>query len=239
MIGAMRRGHGWIEDLPDERDLRSDGLYGTSQLSSSARVGSAAVRDQSSTNACVGFSIAYAFEAKRLLGTSPISARLVYANAVHCGGGPVVDLGARLRDGLKATAALGIVAESAWPLDAPELALQQPPWRVYREAARLVPFFRYARLRTANDAKVHLASGNPVLVGTKISNAFMEGALGIATPPSDPIAGHAMCILDYSSDVFSGPNSWGADWGSSAGWFSLSSDYLDWEETKDLWAVIF
>lgn len=86
-----------------------------------------------------------------------------------------------------------------------------------------------------------ISSGYAVAFGTVIGRGFRDNAFDASTPldpppASEAVGGHAMVAIGYDGDAFEIVNSWGTGWGAE-GYALLSSEYLAWEETRDLWVV--
>lgn len=233
---------GWKPDERDPRDWKFQNLQVVPPRMAEIPQPEPLRYDQRPTAACVACAIAYGLHAK---GWGEVSRAFIYWNGRAREHGERFDRGVTIRSALKALAALGVCDETTMPFE-PERMLAPPPRAAFVEAeacAFRVSFFRIqgTPAEKVRQAKLALAGGSPVLIGTWIDPWF-EGdrSMGkvFGPPHRDGVTGgHSMCVLGYGGDVFWGPQSWGPK-AHGDGRFRISSAYLGWEGTRDVWAMI-
>lgn len=244
----MTRGYGYRPDSRDTRDLP----FGIIEASdpphkASLRRWSPAVLDQRSLNSCVAHAVAYAIgtcHAHAGVEHPELLSRLfVYWNSRSYHGDANNDDGTYLRTALKSVNKIGFCPEAVWPYD--ERAVrEQPPHEAYREAIDQRIVAGYFRIDSTGEQRVRdvkraIAAGFPVVFGTGVSEQFTNALPGDSYGPPEQsavVGGHAMCVLEYEGGVMRGPQSWGESYGDD-GWFCIVDSYLEWEWTRDIWAI--
>lgn len=152
-----------------------------------------------------------------------------------------LDEGTYVRTCLDVLARFGICREDLWPYDTSKV-FTAPSWKAMREAVghRIHSYYRiretgFDRLEAI---KLALQAKHPVVFGTKVSSTFLSNS-GPDTEdtPTQFVGGHAMVIVGFTSDGrFKVKNSWGEGW-RNKGFAYLTSDYIMWDQTTDLWVV--
>jgi hypothetical protein len=244
---------GYIQDLPDPRDIPSKGAFG-SGWAPVMSVRLANMFDRllvQSAESCVGFSCAEALYASwRAAGlqTPELASPLfIWSNARRIHGDQRNNTGTYLRTAFQQMRKVGVCPESVWTSehgdDLRKFGLT--PSQVAYQAAydqRLHDLAYYRIVETGEERvlawKRAIHGMSPVVFGIPITPAFLEvSGTGVIPSPSvaaPKIGGHAMCALGYDERGVFGPNTWGIDWG-NGGWFHLSWKYvMDW--SIDQWA---
>lgn len=246
LFRAPRRS-GYLPDTPDNRD-RPIGALGlaTSPPPSSSMAGLVErILDQGNTESCVAHAIAQGLQvAHRQLGANVElpSRRFLYWQARGYHGGELIDAGTYLRTCMRGVVRFGPCSETGCPWD-PRLINRSPGWPAYRAAFDGAGLRGYYRVSEGDDRldeiRRAIATGIPVAFGTRVSDAFKRfGGTGTVTRPSSSsaVGGHAMLVVGYEPGRFRVVNSWGQYWG-DRGCAWLDDAYLDWSETRDLWAL--
>jgi C1A family cysteine protease len=148
------------------------------------------------------------------------------------------DVGAYVRDAVKAVQKFGICSESVWPYHIQDFAIT-PSIQSY-EDARHRNIQNYYRISVLEDALDALNKEMPVVFSMRVYESFDElydyGTT--AKMPSEgesPIGAHAMCFVGYdlNKKVLLARNSFGRDWGME-GYCYLPFDYVR-QEVMDMW----
>lgn len=252
------RKFGWLPDHPDSRDKPLGAIMSASSPPESATlrpyVGD--ILNQGNLSSCVAHAIAYAIRIAHsragIKNPTLLSREFIYWNARKYDGSEQLDNGTMIRSGVKALNKFGFCPESAWEYDEFKVN-DQPSWEAYREATDQrfelygnsaqtpIGYYRIGSegASKVDDVKRAISAGYPVVFGTALAQEFVDnGAKRIWTPP-DPsyiIGRHALCGAEYDSNGLRGPNSWTNGWGDD-GYYCLSWEYIEWEETLDLWAI--
>lgn len=247
-----QRRFGW---LPDDKDVRDISFAGGRYLGTTTAPPHAAslsehvseVLDQGQIQSCVANSVAQAVRVCHSDAGIPhpeLTSRLfLYWNARHYADVADVDQGSRIRDAIRSLSKLGYCREAYWPYAEAKWA-ERPSWRAYQAASDQRIHVAYYRIDSSGDAKVNdvklaISSGHPVVFGSPVTQAFVEGDTSELDSPSfDHVVGnHAMLLTEYNGDWFGGPNSWGQGWANENGWFAMSANHLKWEAVIDIWAI--
>lgn len=244
---------GWKPDRKDARD-RPYGAPGSDagvpRRATLRRHLGSLILDQGETSSCVAHAIAYAVRTCHAAGgvAAPelLSRLFAYWTARARTGDQDLDEGTYIREAFKALAKLGFCPENDWPFDTEQVNVQ-PSREAFRQANdQKMPGFAYYRIGETGAARVTavkhaIASGHPVVFGAIVTTAFTEDERGhVWGPPAfdaEIAGGHAMCLLEYTGDVFSGPQSWGRR-AHGDGWFELTAGYLGSSHCSDFWAVV-
>jgi C1A family cysteine protease len=139
--------------------------------------------------------------------------------------------------------AWGVCTEQEWPYVIAK-ATQEPPQAAFN-AAQKFDAIQYARLASAEEAKVSISKGLPVIFGVNISMPYYEAARANGRMPQldavtagEPV-GHIMLAVGYDDDaqLWLVKNSWGEGHG-DRGYLHIPYSVLEkhvWPE--DLWVI--
>jgi C1A family cysteine protease len=231
--------YGWVPDLTDARDhLFAAPIATMAALPASVDLRSKcpAVYDQGDLGSCTANAIAGAVEFDLLKEGKPdmMPSRLfVYYEERVIEHTVDSDAGARIRDGIKVVASLGVPPENDWPYNIAEFT-QKPPQKAFTDATRH-KVASYSRvIQDLTQMKSCLAMGVPFVFGFSVYESFesQEVAKTGVVPMPDLqketlLGGHAVLAVGYddSQQRFMVRNSWGPQWG-MAGYFTMPYAYL-------------
>ena len=202
-----------------------------------------AVEDQLHLGSCVGQAIVGAFElmVNKLFPERfvDLSRLFVYYNARLIDNWQDEDVGAYVRDGIKAVNQWGVCNETLWPYIVDKFA-EAPPVESYMEA-KTRTLKKYYRIKSLDDCILALNLDYPVVISMHVFNSFYDLELpGRAVLPmpmtwEELIGGHAVTLVGYNLDKkqFIVRNSFGLDWGEQ-GYFYMPFDYFN-TYTMDNW----
>lgn len=201
------------------------------------------IEDQLHLGSCVGQAVVGAYEL--LLNKldknkfTDLSRLFVYYNARLLDDSVDEDVGAYVRDGIKAVNKYGVCSEMSWPYLIERFA-NAPSVQSYEEAKqRLIK--KYYRIEDIKDIVDALNSNNPVVTGMNVYDSFydLDGGgkkiLPMPTHHEDIIGGHAVTFVGYNlpKKLFLARNSFGTDWGDN-GYFWVPFDYAE-RDFMDSW----
>lgn len=203
------------------------------------------VEDQLHLGSCVGQAIVGAFELmiNQLYPGKfiDLSRLFVYYNARLYEGGYYLneDVGAYVRDGIKAVNKWGVCAERLWPYVVEEFA--SPPSIQSYEDAKSRIIRNYYRVYSVEDMIDAMNKGYPVVISMNVYDSFYNlsyPGLDVLDMPSsyeDLIGGHAVALVGYDLDkkMLLARNSFGLDWG-DRGYFWIPFDYAV-KDLMDCW----
>jgi C1A family cysteine protease len=248
--GAFKH-HGWIPDLPDQRDL----LYAAPAAALRKLLPRADLRsqcppvfNQGTLGSCTANAIAAAIEfdqMKQKLADVFVPARLfIYYNERAIEGTVDFDSGAQLRDGIKSAAKQGVCRESTWPYDVARFKTR-PARKCYQEALKHRVVLYQRLVPTLNQLRGCLTSGYPFLFGFTVYESFdsdkvsRTGQAPIPGPKERVLGGHAVLAVGYDNSKrrFLVRNSWGTSWGMK-GYFTLPYGYVtNTDLAADFWTI--
>jgi len=224
------------------------------------------VRDQENLNSCTAFAgialIEY-FARKRFGEYTQLSSLFLYKaarNLMQSFG----DVGASVRETMKAMAVFGIPPEKYWSYEAEHFD-EEPPSFCYSYAQNYqsLKYFRIDRSDITNQVllfqiKAVLASGFPCVFGFTVYSSIYKaentnnGYIPYPSPRDDVIGGHAVAAVGYddyreikhsngtdraTTGAFLIRNSWGTEWGMKGyGW--LPYKYVLDGLTADWWSLL-
>lgn len=252
MIAQMpQRVHGWIPDLPDQRDhlyAAPPGVLQQLPPSADLRPNCPPVYDQGELGSCTANAIAAALQFDQLKEQLPQSfmpSRLfIYYNERAIEHTVDADSGAQIRDGIKSVSKQGDCPEEMWPYDITKFR-DQPAQQCYLAAVQHKAV-QYQRLvQDLTQMKGCLASGYPFVFGFTVYDSFMSQQVaqtGHAALPSSQeqvVGGHAVMAIGYddANGWFVVRNSWGSQWGME-GYFTLPYSYVTQRSlASDFWTI--
>lgn len=192
------------------------------------------VEDQLHLGSCVGQAVVGAFELmiNKLYPDkfTDLSRLFVYYNARALDDMVDEDVGAYVRDGIKAVSRWGVCSELIWPYLIKKFSLA-PSIESYMDAkSRLIK--KYYRVNTLEDIIDALNADYPVVIGMTVYDNFYElekpGNYVLPMPKSDDnvIGGHAVTLVGYDRNTkkLLARNSFGPDWGDN-GYFWIPFEY--------------
>jgi C1A family cysteine protease len=174
------------------------------------------------------------------------------------------DVGASVRETMKAMTLFGVPPENTWPYNPEQLDEEPPPFCYsYAQSYQTLKYFRLDYAGISREAlllqiKAMLAAGFPAMFGFTIySSAYREEHITLGHIPfpnsrqDEVIGGHAVVAVGYndykiingadstmfSQGAFLIRNSWGTEWGEKGyGW--LPYDYVLQGLTRDWWSLL-
>lgn len=176
-------------------------------------------RDQGARPTCMAFAASDAHAGTREP-WGPLSCEYLYFHATQREGAPP-EVGIGLSAVCEALEQDGQPVEAAWPY-LPALPADVSAWRPPADVGHV--YYRSSQIigSAFSDAWALVASGNPALIVTTISDAFyMPDAAGVvdSNEPVDPARRHAVVATatgeDRNSRYLFVRNSWGESWGMS------------------------
>jgi C1A family cysteine protease len=255
----MTRAFGWRKPAPEVYGrLRLAGPRASSILADVVPADSAdcsnlvQIIDQLNLGSCVANAIAQIVRAAMLFTGAPVTTEFLsrlwaYTLALADEGNLGKDTGTYLAIVMDELATYGFPKESIWPYD-PATFGQRPSPECHRSAhdQRAQKATAYHQISETGDARLLvikqcLTAGKLVAFGTQVDpvafNAYQPGTVLDIPAPGMPTEGHAMCVVGYEDDgTWKVANSWGEGFG-ERGFLWMTSRYLAWDETADLWCV--
>jgi len=255
----LKRGLGWVPDLPDQRDFSYAAPAAVlKKLPAKVDLRSKCpktVYDQGRLGSCTANAIAGAMEFDQIKqGQKPAtpSRLFIYYNERSMEHNILTDSGAQIRDGIKSVANLGACPESLWPYDdtpptqegmpCPTCKFaQKPPASCYTEAKKhqIVSYQRLTHALTL--MKGCLASGYPFVFGFTVYENFpFDTKTGdIPMPTGGVLGGHAVLAVGFDDTTrqFIFRNSWGKSWGKGGYAFMPYGYLLDPNLSDDFWTI--
>jgi len=231
------------QDPSDWRDLPYPFARQPLRESVDLRQWASPVESQGHLGSCTGNAVVGAYE---LLMNKEVpdkftdlSRLFVYYNARLIENMVNEDVGAYIRDAVKAVQKFGICSESLWPYQIRDFSIT--PSIASYDDARHRNIKNYYRVRELEDMLDALNKNYPIVFSMRVYKSFDElyniGNITARLPSKgeEPIGAHAMCFVGYnlSKKVFLARNSFGTDWGID-GYCFLPFDYVR-EEVMDSW----
>jgi C1A family cysteine protease len=257
--------YGWNPDIPDHRDYQYSDLrkkIEEERLAVSAtkldvvpvspipiidlRSNDSPIFDQGALGSCTGNALAGALEFLEKKDKVPyieLSRLFIYYDERIVENTVSIDSGARLRDGIKTLAKLGVCSEVCYPYNIQNFAVQ-PGHKCYIEASKH-KIKDYYRLNTLSDMLHCLNNGYPFVFGFSVYSNFetdqvaQTGIVNMPTPDESLLGGHAVTCVGYNDTTqrFLVRNSWGVNWGDK-GYFTMPYAYLtDRNLSDDFWCI--
>jgi C1A family cysteine protease len=204
------------------------------------------ISNQGSLGSCVANATADAFEIIKGIENygkvEQVSRLFIYYNARACNKDTDKDSGCYIHDALNSLTKLGVCKEETWDYDTNKV-FTHPPIEAYSEANdnKIKTFYQITSNNSnrINDIESAIRANHPVIFGTTVGMELQNysGEDIVFDIPENHIGSHAMLIVGIrvgsNGKEFYIRNSWGDDWGDD-GHFWMSSKYITWENTKDL-----
>lgn len=178
------------------------------------------VENQRRLNSCTANAAVGAMEMlekKQGIPQKDLSRLFVYYNTRVLDGTVNSDIGAYIRNSVKATKVWGACLESMWPYE-PGQVFTKPTRECYDDGEGRQSL-EYMRVGQGGGVRQALNDGYPVMFGMIIRESFMNPLAGgiVPVPHAAEIenGGHAMLITGYDLDtgMYLVRNSWGRQWG--------------------------
>lgn len=252
----MRRGFGWLPDLPKRADAHPDWAFRDTRTAARRTVVPTRhsnadlvvdILDQAGLGACVpcaGFQAVRMAHARQGVRSPRLGARLfAYYLARTAHGVAAFDAGTQLRTFFWAINNYGYLFEDEASNGYDIFKFREPPtaadYRLAFDNKHPTHFWAIPpgadRIDTIKRA---VSLGLGVTFGVMVDDDFADGRFDAGRPLVPPVGrslnGHAMLIDGYDGDAFSVVNSWGTDWG-NAGRCLLAAEYL--EDAHSIWVV--
>ena len=154
------------------------------------------------------------------------------------------DIGATIRDTMKAAQKFGICDEVMWPYDTNKCWIKPPPQCYTQALGYKITAYKYIPSGNVDAAKGFIDQGYPIEMGMDLFKQFtnsemaLNGLLRMPGSGEKTIGGHAVAVVGFD-DVkqrFMVRNSWGQNWGDH-GYFYMPYDYYR-DYTWDAWVVV-
>ena len=273
---ANVRGTGWIPDLPDDRDLTPESDRIRSQILS---FGTPLVRpkvdlrttqsfppivNQGGLQSCTAHAAVCLLEyfETQAFKTYIEHSRLFVYKVTRNLALQSADVGAFLRDTMKALALVGAPPEQYWPYVEASVNVEPTPFAyALAQNFQALDYYRYDpdgadRAVVLQKIQTNLSSGLPAMFGfylfqDAVQQAERGGTFPVPSQEDRPIGGHAVVAVGYDNgkrikNVTTGEetegailfrNSWGPAWGDRGyGW--LPYEYVTRELAVDWWSLI-
>jgi len=255
---------GWVRDLPDHRDVVYSApmaVLATLPPAADLRTQCPPVYDQGPIGSCTANAIAGAIQFdRRKAGETPdfVPSRLfVYWNERSMEHSVPLDAGARIRDGIKSVAKLGVPPETDWPYvptpadpqtnlfpaNAPPVS--KPPTKAFTDAKNYQAIAYFSVQQTLTQMKGCLAAGFPFVFGFTVYDSMWDAnghpVTNLPMPAAnDKVAGgHAVTAVGYDDarQVVIVRNSWGSGV-QDGGYFYMPYAYItDANLADDFWTI--
>jgi len=242
------KGTGWKPQLPDHRDFKfaapaEIALPDVVDLRSKMPP----IWDQDQLGSCTAFATCAALMYDAIKqGEKPFTPSWLfeYYNTRALEGTIKDDVGASIRDAIKAINIDGVCHDSLWPYNENAFAVR-PPCLCYVDGKKHEAVKYQAVNQTERDMLACLASGFPIVLGFSVYESFESdqvaktGIVPMPGPNERVLGGHAVLVVGYSKDLkqFIVRNSWGESWGQK-GYFQIPFDYfLNPNLASDFWQI--
>lgn len=230
----------------------------TDQRASDLRKFASPRHDQGHTSSCVAQSTVKALELKRIMqhGISShvdlsrlsvyyLARELMNPSETNNDEGTYISLAADVlrRFGVCREKPSSTVDKSFWPFDNSKINTP-PSWSSMRQAYlhKISAWYKiYSKGQNRVGDVIHaLASGSPVVYGTKVGDNWLKyDGTPIENVSGSILGGHATVLVgwDPQGDFFWGENSWGKNWGPDDGFYKIRPDVISNSASEDF--VVF
>lgn len=207
------------------------------------RLWASPVEEQLHLGSCVGQAVVGAYELilnkTDKIKFTDLSRLFVYYNARLLDNSIDDDVGAYVRDGIKAVEKYGVCSEQSWPYLINKFA--EPPSINCYEDAKQRTIKKYYRLLNIKDIIDALNADYPVVTSMNVYDSFQDldnsnnSILPLPKLNEELIGGHAVAFVGYDlpKKLFLARNSFGTDWGEE-GYFWVPFDYAE-RDFMDNW----
>lgn len=229
-------------DRADWRDLAYRPVRNPLREQVDMRNWASTIEEQGHLGSCTGNAVVGAYEL--LLNRDKpekyldLSRLYVYYNARLIEDAVDEDVGAYIRDGVKAVNKYGVCSEKIWPYDIERFAMT--PTVTSYEDAKTRNIKEYYRLTGINDILDALNNNYPVVFSMEVYDNFdyldkNDDVIKMPNLNESPIGGHAMCFVGYDlpKKLLLARNSFGLDWGMN-GYCWMPFDYVT-KDVMDSW----
>lgn len=195
------------------------------------------IRDQGSTESCVGQALAAGLELTSRAynyNVPDVSALFNYWLA-RIGEHPVTDEGSNPFNAIANIAKFGIVADTKWPFDSNKIN-SVPSLDCWTDALKHKITGIFSTYGTEVDTiKQCLDNGYPVCFAQQVDDQFDNYKDGAILGKFDGTSrgGHYTVLVDYTDQYAVGLNSWGSSWGSKYGKFQGGFFFASWNRLAD------
>jgi C1A family cysteine protease len=128
--------------------------------------------------------------------------------------GPLV--GAWIASANRIARGWGLVTEEQWPYESCRESWPPQEPAGLDTLAKPNRIFAYQRVRSVDEARAALYSGQPVCAAVEMNDEWGSAENGDLSLPATPLTGtHTITLTGYDDEVqrFNFANSWGTDWG--------------------------
>jgi len=207
------------------------------------RLWASTVEEQGHLGSCTGQAVVGAYELlvnrDYAAQHTELSRLFVYYNARLLEGEVKEDVGAYIRDAIRAVQRYGVCDERIWPYQINYFNIT-PTEASYRDAKKR-NIKNYRRVSGLPDILDVLNSNRPITFSLLVYREFdqledsSDYILRLPADNTKPLGGHAMCLVGYDlkRELVLARNSFGADW-CMGGYCWLTFDYIR-QETMDNW----
>jgi C1A family cysteine protease len=230
-------------DPPDWRDLVYESTLKPRRDSVDLRPWASAVEEQGHLGSCTGQAVVGSYELlvnrNYAAQATDLSRLFVYYNARLLEDVVNEDVGAYIRDAIKAVQQYGVCDERTWPYRINYFNIT-PTEASYQDAKKR-NIKNYRRVVGLPDILDVLNSDRPITFSLLVYSEFdrledsADYILRLPAADAEPLGGHAMCLVGYDlkRELVLARNSFGADW-CMGGYCWLTFEYMR-QATMDNW----
>ena len=208
------------------------------------------VYNQGKLGSCTANAICAAYEYEMIKENekySPMSRLFLYYQERKIENSVKEDSGAQIKDGIFATAKIGLCEDKYWTYDINKFTVD-PPEEAYVDAG-FHKTINYSRIsQEEDDLKQCLLDGYPIVFGINVYDSFESDTVSktgiVPLPDKDKekcLGGHAILIVGFkeidNKNYFIVRNSWGTEWGDN-GYCYMPFEYvLNEDLAEDFWSI--